>query len=86
MSFVIYKMAPAGSDCERWYLTSLPNDENPLSGIVYRGQKAADGVPSAAGEAPTEEDAKKICEYLRTASYGPPEEHFYEKAPAEVTL
>lgn len=79
MKYVIYKMADRNSDCKRLYLTSIPRDDNPLGGIGYQGIK--DGVPEAAGTTPTEEDAKKLCEYLNTASYGPPQEHFYEEAP-----
>ncbi len=83
MTYVIYKLAAKGSECTRLYLTDIPGDDNPLGGIGYQGIPG--GVPAAAGTTPTEEDAKKVCEYLRTAFYGPSEEHFYEKAPAEVT-
>ncbi|MBA6091611.1 hypothetical protein H4C81_22460 [Pseudomonas monteilii] len=80
MSFVIYKMERRDGTDYRWYLTDIPRDDNPLGGIGYRGSN--DGsVPDTAGTAPTEEDAKKICEYLRTASHGQPEDHFYEPAP-----
>lgn len=81
MSYVIYKEASKDDPCERWYLTNIP--DNVLGGIGYRGGKAG-SVPVEAGTTPTEEDAKKICEYLRAACYGPPEDHFYEKATAEV--
>jgi hypothetical protein len=84
MSYVIYKSASNGDPCERWYLTDIPSEDNVLGGIGYQGGKAGN-VPRAAGTTPTEEDANKVCEYLRTACYGPPEDHFYEKAPAEVT-
>ena len=80
MAYVIYKLDEQGDPCSRWYLTSLPNEENPLSGIGYQGDR--NGVPEAAGTAPTEEDAKNLCEYLLTASYGPNTPHFYEEAPS----
>lgn len=83
MSYLIYKMAPNGSDCKRLYLTDIPDEGNWIGGIGYQGM--ADGsIPPAAGTAPTEEDAKKLCEYLRIASYGPSIEHFYEKCEDEV--
>ena len=83
MSYVIFKIADKGSQCERLYLTDLPAEDNPLGGIGYQG--IASGVPAAAGTTPTEADAIKLCEYLNTAFYGPPQEHFYEPAPVEVT-
>jgi len=73
MSFVIYK---DDEDGRRWYLADLPADDNPIGGIGYRGSN--DGrVPEEAGTCPTEDDAMKLCEYLKTAFYGTPEEHFY---------
>ncbi|MEE4087487.1 hypothetical protein [Pseudomonas viridiflava] len=81
MSYLIYKVADKGSECDRFYLTDIPRDDNPLGGIGYQGVK--DGIPKAAGTAPTEEEAKKICEYLRTAFFGVPEDHFYELAPED---
>ncbi|MEE5060511.1 hypothetical protein V2J93_17115 [Pseudomonas alliivorans] len=83
MTYVIYKLAETGRECARLYLVDIPSDDNPLGGVGYQGIPS--GVPAAAGTAPTEEDAKKICEYLRTAFYGPPQDHFYEKAPAEAS-
>lgn len=82
MSYVIYKHASKGSQCERLYLINIPDDDDFLGGVGYQG--IPNGVPDDAGTAPTEEDAQKICEWLRTAFYGPEEEHFYEKAPTEV--
>lgn len=79
MSYVIYKIDQEDGQSKRWYLTELPKEDNPLGGIGY--QSIAEGAPKAAGTAPTEEDARKIVEYLKTASYGRPEEHFYELAP-----
>lgn len=76
MGFIIYKLAEAGDSCKRWYLTDLPEDDNPIGGVGYRGD-----APELAGIAPTEADAIKICEYLRTAFYGDPQEHLYEAAP-----
>lgn len=73
MSFAIYKN---GDDGRRWFLAELPDEDNPLSSIGYRGSK--DGsIPSEAGTCPTEADAVKLCDHLRTAGYGPPQEHFY---------
>ena len=78
MSFVIYK---TDDDGRRWYLADLPGEDNTLGGVGYRGSHD-ESVPKEAGTCPTEEDAKKLCDYLRTAFYGEPEDHFYlEVAP-----
>lgn len=74
--YVIYKNDQSSS--KRWYLTGIPRDGHILSGIGYQSQN--DGrVPDAAGTCPTENDAVKLCDYLRTAAYGPPVDHFYER-------
>ncbi|WP_282361293.1 hypothetical protein [Pseudomonas sp. PS01300] len=77
MTFVIYKM---GDEGRRKYVTDIPDDDNPIGGIGYTWTPSGE-VPSNAGTSPTEQDALKVCKYLRTACYGPPDDHFYEKAP-----
>ncbi|MBI0677215.1 hypothetical protein HCH73_09260 [Citrobacter koseri] len=59
---------------KKMWLTSLPNDENPLGGIGFQGGSDG-GIPIAAGSCPTEEDAKKVVAYLRE-SIGTNYNHF----------
>lgn len=76
MSFHIFKIGDGG---KKFYLTDIPHDENPLGGYGY--QSMADGsVPADAGTCPSEEAAIKLCDHLKTAFYGPEEEHFFEMA------
>lgn len=57
--YVIYEQTDTG----RLYLTSLPNENNPLSGFGF--QSVGDGsIPSAAGTCPTKEAAERVIEYL----------------------
>ncbi len=58
--FVIYRQEGG----KKMYLTNLPDDDYPLGSIGF--QSSQDGVvPKSAGSCPTEEDAKKVIDYLR---------------------
>ena len=73
MSFLIYRL---GENGRKQYLVDIPAEDNPLGGIGYRSMND-ESVPCEAGTCPTEDDAKKLCAYLRTAFYGPDQDHFY---------
>lgn len=60
MSYVICYDRPG---LTTMYLTSLPDEENPFSGIGFQGSENGD-IPRIAGSCPTIEDAEKIIAYL----------------------
>lgn len=76
MEYLIYKI----SEGRKQYLTNIPRSDDLLGGIGYQSLNSG-GIPSAAGTAPTEQDAQKVCDYLREACGGEPEDHFYEVDP-----
>lgn len=73
MNYVICYDSPNGI----MYLTSLPNDENPFSGIGFQGGGNDPAIPRAAGNCPSIEDAQKIIAYLNEEQDGYYEQRTY---------
>lgn len=80
MSYVIFYRKDGG----KMYLTDLPDDDNPFSGIGFQGG-GDNEVPISAGSCPTIEDAEKVIAYLNEDQDGYYEQHefFYEEDPRE---
>lgn len=78
IEYVIYEQTDTG----RIYLTSLPNENNPLSGFGF--QSVSDGtIPRAAGTCPTKEDAERVIEYLVQARTSGHREYGLEEVVSE---
>lgn len=74
--YLIYEQKMSG----RMYLTDIPNDDDPIGGIGFRGSN--DGsIPNAAGTCPTIEDAEKVIAYLHDAISGPRADYRFEAKP-----